>query len=63
MIHLWDVESGRELVRWPAHSATVTALAFSKDGNTLYSGSMDGVLRVWNLPFIQKELTSLGLGW
>jgi WD40 repeat protein len=63
MIHLWDVDTGRELVRWPAHDGEVTALRFSRDGATLYSGSQDGALKLWNLPYIRKELATLGLDW
>jgi WD40 repeat protein len=63
MIHLWDVASGRELVRWPAHDGALTALRFSKDGNTLYSGSRDGALKLWNLPVIRQGLAELGLDW
>ena len=63
MIHLWDVASGGELAHWPAHEGDVTALSFSRDGATLFSGSRDGALKVWNLPFIRKELAALGLDW
>ena len=41
----------------------VTALLFSKDGNTVYSGSQAGALKLWNLPYIRKELRELGLDW
>jgi WD40 repeat protein len=63
MIHLWDVASGREVARWPGHEDAVTALLFSLDGQTLYSGSQDGTLKIWSLPFLRKELTALGLDW
>jgi WD40 repeat protein len=45
------------------HEAGVTALAFHPDGNTLVSGSKDGTLKPWNLPYIRKELAALGLDW
>jgi WD40 repeat protein len=63
MLHLCDVASGRELARWPAHDDSVTALQFSRDGQTLYSGSQDGTLKIWNLSFIRRELKSLDLDW
>jgi WD40 repeat protein len=61
-IRLWDSESGRELARWRAHESRVTALAFSPDGDTLVSGG-DGTVMFWDLPYIRKELASLGLDW
>jgi WD40 repeat protein len=63
VIHLWDVSTGRELVRWQGHEAAVTALAFHPDGTTLLSGSKDGTIKLWNLPFIRNELDGLGLDW
>jgi WD40 repeat protein len=62
-VALWDVATGRELARWEAHEAGVTALVFHPDGKILVSGSKDGVLKLWNLPFIRKELAALGLDW
>ena len=33
------------------------------DGKTLVSGSADGMLKLWDLPFIHRELSTLGLEW
>jgi WD40 repeat protein len=63
LIRLWDVSTGRELVRWEGHEAAVTSLTFHPDGNTLVSGSEDGTLKLWNLSYIRKELNTLGLDW
>jgi serine/threonine protein kinase/WD40 repeat protein len=62
-IRLSDTASGKELGRWHAHEEAVTALAFSSDGQTLASSGGDGRTVLWNLPFIQQELKTLGLGW
>src|SRR5262249_6490079 len=34
---------------WPAHDDVVDALVFSPDGKTLYSGSNDKTVKVWDL--------------
>jgi WD40 repeat protein len=62
MIHLWTLE-GREVARWTAHAAQVTALAFAPGGTVLYSGAEDGTVRVWDLPRIRTEVQKLGVSW
>ena len=32
------------------HSKPVLSIAISPDGETLYSGGMDGQLRIWQIP-------------
>ncbi len=63
LIRVRDVNTGKELARWQAHEAAVTALTFSPDGKLLVSGARDGTFRVWNLPWIHEELAKLGLDW
>jgi WD40 repeat protein len=61
-LYLWDSTSGRELAHWQAHDTRITALAFSPDGEVLVSGG-DGMVKLWDLPYIRKELAALGLDW
>lgn len=51
------------LLTWEAHDDSVTAVAFSPDGDMLVSGSADSTLKLWNLPYIRTELESVGLRW
>lgn len=60
-IRLWEVPTGRLLAAWEAHDDSVTALAFSPDGQILVSGGGEGALRVWDLASLSKELKALGL--
>jgi WD40 repeat protein len=49
-IRLWDVASRREIASLLGHSHSVFALAFSPDGKTLASGSMDQTVKLWEVP-------------
>jgi len=47
---LWDVATHRQIGKLlKGHIAPVTSLAFSPDGKTLGSGSLDGTLQLWNM--------------
>jgi len=47
-IILWDVAAGAEVRRLRGHTNTIWALAFSPDGKTLASGSMDQTVKFWD---------------
>jgi len=48
LVRLWDVASGKELLRLAGHRDEVTSVAFSRDGRRLLSGSKDRSLRLWD---------------
>jgi WD40 repeat protein len=57
-IKIWNANDGTLIFNFPhnyffgllgPHSDQITALAFSPDGKTLVSGSMDNTVKVWNL--------------
>lgn len=48
-VKLWDSDSGAERGVFRGHDAAVVTLAFSPDGRTLATGSLDGDIRLWDL--------------
>ena len=54
LIILWDFETGEELYRFTEHTAWTPDVAFSPDGHTAFSISLDG-------SFIQRQITDLPL--
>jgi WD40 repeat protein len=57
-IHLWDLESFREIQTLAGHSQTVLSLHFHPDGKILASGSEDNTIKLWAIEN-GRELTSL----
>jgi WD40 repeat protein len=47
-VRVWDMLERTALATIPAHTAALTALAFSEDGERLASISADGRVKVWN---------------
>ncbi len=57
-VELWDVASGQPLGALKGHGKGVTAVAFSRDGRLLASGSSDNTIRIWDLA-TKRELRTL----
>ena len=48
-IKVWDTQSGFCVVTFTEHSSGVTACEFAKRGNVLFTSSLDGSVRAWDL--------------
>ncbi len=45
-IRLWNINTGRQMFSYKAHTHYIETLTFSKDGKKMVSGSRDGTIRV-----------------
>jgi WD40 repeat protein/serine/threonine protein kinase len=48
-IRVWNIETGKEIVKLMGHEASIKGLIFSPDGKYLISSSMDGTVRIWGV--------------
>ena len=48
LIHMWDVETGKDLALTGKQRAVVCAVGFSSEGREVLTGCMDGGVRVWD---------------
>ena len=48
-VKLWNASSGFCFVTFPEHSAGISAVEFAKGGQVLFSASLDGTVRVFDL--------------
>jgi WD40 repeat protein len=48
IIHMWDLENGKEIARFKDHTKCIYDVALSSDEKLLASGGVDHVVRVWN---------------
>jgi WD40 repeat protein len=65
-VQLWSLESGAELLRWPANTApaAIAHLAFTPDGKGL-AGCDARQHYLWrlDLPDLHRRLAEIGLEW
>lgn len=52
-LRLWDVSLGAVVAEFSGHEKCVTDVSFSPNGKTLASGSLDGTVRIWQVPAIR----------
>ena len=46
---LWDVATGKPIHHFDGHSAVISGVAFTPDGQRIVSGSRDHTVRVWDI--------------
>jgi serine/threonine protein kinase/WD40 repeat protein len=47
LIRILDASDGEQVLALGGHGDTILSIAYSPDGNTLASGSIDGTIRIW----------------
>jgi RNA polymerase sigma factor (sigma-70 family) len=46
-VRLWDLASGRELLRLDGHGAPISSIAIAPDGKSIATAAEDGLIHVW----------------
>ncbi len=59
-VHLWEVETGKELGRLKGHNRRVHTLAFSPDGKQLASAGSDEEILIWEMATWQQRQRFVG---
>jgi WD40 repeat protein len=48
-LHLWDISGGKEIRIFKGPTNDISSMGISPNGKYVYSGSMDGTTRLWNI--------------
>jgi WD40 repeat protein len=48
-LHLWDMQSGKEIRTFSGHINDISSIGISPDEKYIYSGSHDGTTRLWDI--------------
>jgi WD40 repeat protein len=59
-ITLWDVQTGKERATLKGHKDRVVSVAYSPDGKTLATGSLDMTIKVWSVVTGNEQATLKG---
>ncbi|MFH1924086.1 MAG: WD40 repeat domain-containing protein [Planctomycetota bacterium] len=61
VLHVFEVQSGRQIVSFGGHGGSVDCVTISPDGRYALSGGHDGAVRLWRLPKVpDPEARSAG---
>jgi WD40 repeat protein len=59
-LKVWDASTRQETLTLRGHTSLVSSVAFSRDGNRIASGSVDGTVEVWDATSGRETLTLKG---
>jgi WD40 repeat protein len=54
VVHVWDVDSGKEVAKFPGHKHALCGVAYSPDGKLLASGDVQCTICIWEVKTGQK---------
>lgn len=49
-VRVWDPAAAKPVKEWTGHEKPATCVGFSRDSTHVFSGSLDGSVRIWALP-------------
>jgi WD40 repeat protein len=54
-VRLWEVATGKEILKFEGHQDPVCSVAFSPDGRHLASGHNNGTIFIWDVAALLKD--------